>query len=76
MAIMPTHAITSTPYLQKSSSKSIRINGAVNGISSDHVNGAVTPPLTTNPMGPAPSGPPAPLLAKFLNAYKELASYK
>jgi len=76
MTIVPTHTITSNAYPQKSSLKSIRINGAVAELNNGHVNGAETPPPAINTTDRSLSDAPASLLARFLNTYKELASYK
>jgi phenylalanine ammonia-lyase len=66
------HADTPNSYPQKSSLRSIRINGAVTGISNGLVNGVVAAPLA-NVSTPSPSKS---LLAKFVEANKELAFYR
>ena len=73
---MTIHAITSNSYPQKSSLKPIRVNGAVTGISNGQIHGALTPPSLPDITAPSPSNASAPLLTKFVEANKELASYR
>lgn len=70
MTIAPTQAVTSIPHTLKGSLNTIRINGAV-GIS--NANGAIALPPH---IAPSASHAPTSLLAKFVEAYRELASYK
>lgn len=76
MTIIPTpHAVTPNPYPQKPSLKSIRINNTIAGTSNGHVNGAVAASLPNGTTSP-PSSATVSLLAKFIEANKELAFYK
>jgi phenylalanine ammonia-lyase len=73
MTIVPTHTVTADSYPQKSLFKPIRINGVVTGISNRRINGVLAPPEAVDPL---PSNAPVSLLAKFVQANKEIASYK
>jgi hypothetical protein len=76
MTIVPTpHTVTPNSYPQKPSLKSIRINNTLAGISNGLVNVTVAASLPNGTTSP-PSNATVSLLAKFIEANKELAFYK
>jgi phenylalanine ammonia-lyase len=73
MTIVSTPFVPSNSYAQKSALKSAKINDTATSNRNGHINGTWTHPSVTNV---TTTNAPAPLLAKFVDGYKELASYK
>jgi hypothetical protein len=73
MTILPTHSFISNSHLQKSSVKSIKVNGNVTGTANGYINGVGVHGSLPHVTTPSAS---ASLLAEFIEAYKELSSYR
>lgn len=56
--------------------KPLRVNGDAIEINNGYANGAISPSSVTNIAPPSPSHTPTTLVARFIEAYKELQSYK